>query len=72
MIMRVWPKNQIPKHRTFKFDRLYCINQYLANDILLVSRILFGYEEALWPKKLEISHASQYFDKRSSAFGSCL
>ena len=26
---------------------------------LLVSKILLGYEEALWPKKLEISHASQ-------------
>jgi hypothetical protein len=26
---------------------------------LLVSKILLGYEEALWPKKLEISHAGQ-------------
>jgi hypothetical protein len=25
----------------------------------LVSKILLGYEEALWPKQLEISHASQ-------------
>jgi hypothetical protein len=25
----------------------------------LVSKIVLGYEEALWPKKLEISHASQ-------------
>ena len=31
----------------------------LANDVLLVSKILLGYEKALWPKKLEISHASQ-------------
>ena len=30
-----------------------------ANDVLLVSEILLGYDEALWPKKLEISHASQ-------------
>jgi hypothetical protein len=27
--------------------------------MLLVSEIVLGYEEALWPKKLEISHASQ-------------
>ena len=26
----------------------------------MVSKILLGYEEALWPKKLEISHASQF------------
>ena len=31
----------------------------LANDVLLVSKLLLGYEEALWLKKLEISHASQ-------------
>ena len=31
----------------------------LVNDVLLVSKILLGYEEALWPKKLEISHANQ-------------
>ena len=30
-----------------------------ANDVLFVVKILLGYEEALWPKKLEISHASQ-------------
>jgi hypothetical protein len=31
----------------------------LANDVLLASKILLGYEEALWLKKLEVSHASQ-------------
>ena len=35
------------------------MNSYLVNDILLVSRVFSGYEEALWPKKSEISHASQ-------------
>jgi hypothetical protein len=35
----------------------------LANDVLLVCKILLGYEEALWPKKLEISHASQILTK---------
>ena len=35
------------------------INEMLANDVLLVPKILLGYEEALWPKKLEISHTSQ-------------
>ena len=25
----------------------------------MVSKVLLGYEEAFWPKKLEISHASQ-------------
>ena len=42
-----------------KFDQLYCINELLANYILLVSIILLGYEKALWLKKLDISHASQ-------------
>ena len=43
-----------------KFDQLYCtINEWLANDDLLVSKILLGCEEALWSKKkLEISHVS--------------
>ena len=31
----------------------------LANDVLLVSKILLGNEEALRPKKLEMSHASR-------------
>ena len=31
----------------------------LAKDVFLVSKTRFGYEEALWPKKLEISKASQ-------------
>ena len=35
------------------------MNELLANDALLVSKILLGYEEALWAKKLVISHASQ-------------
>ena len=42
-----------------KFDQLYCINEYLANDVLLISKILLGYEKALWLKKLEIRDASQ-------------
>jgi len=29
------------------------------NDVLLVFRILLGYEEALQPKKLDVSHATQ-------------
>ena len=33
-----------------KIDQLYCINEQLANDVLLVSKIILGYEEALWPK----------------------
>ena len=40
-----------------KLDQLFCINEQPANDVLLVSKILLGYEEALWPKKLEISYA---------------
>ena len=31
----------------------------LANDVLLVSKILLPYKEALLPTKLEISHAIQ-------------
>ena len=35
------------------------MNKSVANDILLVSKTFLGYEEALWPKKLDVSHASQ-------------
>ena len=31
----------------------------LANGVLLVSKILLGYEEELWLQKLDINHASQ-------------
>ena len=41
------------------------ILQNSTNDVLLVSKILLGYEEALWPKKLEISHASQILTSKS-------
>ena len=34
-------------------------NWPLANDVLLVSKILLRYEEALRPRTLEISHVSQ-------------
>ena len=51
---------------SLEFDQLYCVNELLANDVLMVSKILLGYEEALWPKKLEISH------QRGSNFGSFL
>ena len=30
-----------------------------ANDVLLVSKILLGYKEALWSKKFKVCHASQ-------------
>ena len=30
--------------------------RYLENDVLLVSKIFLGYEEALWSKKLKICH----------------
>ena len=35
------------------------MNELLANDVLLVPKIRLGNEEALWSKKLEISHARQ-------------
>ena len=38
---------------------LYCINGQLAKDVLLISKMLLGYEEALWSNKLKISHVSQ-------------
>ena len=34
------------------------INELLANDVLLVSKILLVSEEALWPNKSEKTHAS--------------
>jgi len=38
----------------------------VANDVLLVSKILLSYkEEALWPKQLEISYASQILTNES-------
>ena len=54
-------KNQISIWRSYKlkFDQLYCINEQLANDVLLVAKILINYDEALWPNKLEIRHACQ-------------
>ena len=33
-----------------KFDQLYCINEELANSVLLVSKILLGYEEPFMAK----------------------
>ena len=35
------------------------MNSYLANYVLFVSKILLGYQEALWSNKFEISQASQ-------------
>ena len=37
-----------------------------------VSKILFGYEEALWPKKIGDKSSQSNFDKGSSDFGSFL
>ena len=31
----------------------------IANGGLLVSKILLGYDEELWPPKLDINHATQ-------------
>ena len=45
------------------------MNSYLANDVLLVSKLLLGYEEALWSKKLDLSHASQILTQRLLGFG---
>ena len=46
--IRNWiTKKQISDHK-LKFDQLYCINEQLANDVLLVFKKLLGYEEALW------------------------
>ena len=42
------------------------VNELLANDVLLVFKILLHYD------KLEIGHAMANFDKRSSDFGSFL
>ena len=48
----------------------YCINQLLENGVLLVSKILLGYEEALWLKKIGDISCQSNFDKCSSDFGS--
>ena len=44
----------------------------LANDVFLVYRILLGYEEALWPKKIVDKSCQSNFDVRLSDFGSFL
>ena len=41
----------------------------IPNDVLLVSKILMGYEKALW-QKIEDKSCLSNFDKRSSDFGS--
>ena len=58
------PKQHLPKdmqHSVSWFDQLYCINELLANDVLLVSKILLGYEEALWPKKTGVMQVKFWF-----------
>ena len=40
-------------------NQVYCIKKQVASDVLSTSKILLGYKEALWPKKLEKSQASQ-------------
>ena len=68
----------IVKHKPYELAKvdhirfIVSMNSYLASDVLLDSKVLLGYEEALWPKKLEITHASQNFVKRSSDFCSFL
>ena len=44
----------------------------LATDVLLVCKILLGYEEALWSKKLKIHKSWAVKIKRTSDFGSFL
>ena len=43
-----------------KFDQLYFINEYVANDVLLLSEILLGYVKVFWPKELDITHAVKF------------
>ena len=57
-----------------KFGQLYyyCINEKLANDVWLVSKMLIGYEEALEPTKIGDKSCQSNFDKPLSDFGSFL
>ena len=50
---------------------LYC-DSTLVDDVLLVSKILLAYEEALWPKKVGDKSCKSKFDKWLSDFGSFL
>ena len=47
MTLKLWPIKIWPHYRNLEFDQLYCINELLAKDDLLVSKTFFGYEEAL-------------------------
>ena len=46
------------------------MNSYLANDVLLVFKILLGYEEALRPKKIGDKSCQSNFVTRALDFGS--
>ena len=54
---------------SFKFQTLALINELLATDVLLVSKILLGYEEAFWSKKIKDKACQSNLDKRASDFG---
>ena len=47
------------------------INKQLVSDVLLVYKVLLGYEEALWPKELKINHASQILKNDCQIFFQC-
>ena len=43
-----------------KFTNFWAITYFIRKKRLdALTRVLLGHKEALWPKKLEISHASQ-------------
>ena len=51
-----------------KFGHLYCINELLANYVLLVSKILLGIFRSIMAKKIGDKSCQSNFDKRSSDF----
>ena len=67
----IYSSNQITKNRKLKFDLVYCTNEQLSIQVLLVSKIILGYEEALGPKNWEVNHASKILTDNSD-FGSFL
>ena len=48
------------------------MNEQLANEVSLVSKILLGYEEALWPTKIGNKSWQSNSDKQTSDFDSFL
>ena len=49
--------------RKLRFDQLYCINEQLVNDVLLVSKNTFMLKRSIMAKKIGDKSYQSNFDK---------